>query len=207
MSDESGKPPMDEPSSKGARDALRRRLERARETLGDDERERATNAIAERLLPFLDELAPRTVAGYAAALSGELSIEGALARCRERGRVTLLPALTGKTLVFSPYDETTPMQTDRFGIPEPVVAAEARLAPLDIDLVLVPLLGFDDGCCRLGVGGGFYDRSFAARRERPAPPHLVGVAFECQRADSVFPEWWDVPLDAVVTEAGVRRRS
>ena len=192
-------------SDTDARAALRRRLRAARTDIDAAARERAERAVAAHLSPLLDELAPRTVAGYA-ALGGELSIARALADCRARGRITLLPSLVGDTLAFSPYDERTPTRPDRFGIDTPVVAADARLAPPDVDVVLVPLVGFDERLDRLGMGGGFYDRSFASRRERPAPPHLVGVAFERQRADDVFPDWWDVPLDAVVTETGIRRR-
>jgi len=186
------------------RDALRKRLRAARSALGSQGREDAERAVAARLLLLLDTLAPRTVAGYA-ALGGELSIDAVLADCRARDRVTLLPTLTGQALAFSPYDERTPMRPDRFGILTPEVDDAACLAPADVDVVLVPLVGFDARCDRLGMGGGFYDRSFAMRRDGTGPPHLVGVAFEAQRADSVFPDWWDVPLDAVVTEAHVWR--
>ena len=187
------------------RDALRRQLKKARAAVEAATRERAAHAVADHLAPLLDELAPRTVAGYA-ALGGELPIFSALADCRARGRVTLLPALVGDRLAFSPYDEDTPMRPDRFGIDEPVVDEEDRLPPAALDVVLVPLVGFDEDLARLGMGGGFYDRSFAMRRDAPAPPHLVGVAFELQRVPSVSPDWCDVPLDAVVTESGVRRR-
>ena len=53
----------------------------------------------------------------------------------------------------------------------------------------------------LGMGAGWYDRSFAARLDRPAPPHLVGAAFSVQQADAIRPEAWDIPLDAVCTES------
>ena len=118
-----------------------------------------------------------------------------LAACRERGIVTLLPVIDGDTLVFSPFDEGSAMRPNRFGIDEPCAAPEARLAPHEIDAVLVPLVGFDAGLDRLGMGGGFYDRSFAARRGTAAPPWLIGIAHDVQRVDDVHPDWWDVPLD------------
>lgn len=192
-------------STADTRDALRRRLRAARAAVDDATREHAANAVAERLAPLLDELAPRTVAGYA-ALGGELSLAPAFSLARARGLTTLLPAVDGDTLVFLPFDEHTPMRAGRFGIDVPDVPESARLDPPDVDVVLVPLVGFDERLERLGMGGGYYDRSFARRREAPAPPHLVGVAFERQRVDDVFPDWWDVPLDALVTESAVRRR-
>jgi len=185
------------------RDALRRRLRDARTALGTDARAAAADAVAARLAPLLERLAPRTVAGYL-AVGGELSPAPALRTCRARGTVTLLPVLTGDTLAFAPFDEATVMAPNRFRIDEPDVPVSAHVAPLDVDVVLVPLVGFDDGLNRMGMGGGFYDRSFAARRERTGPPWLIGVAYDVQRVTSVLPEWWDVGLDAVVCPGRVR---
>jgi 5-formyltetrahydrofolate cyclo-ligase len=70
--------------------------------------------------------------------------------------------------------------------------------------VLLPLLGFDAAGTRLGMGGGYYDRSFAFRQGRAAPPLLVGVGFACQELPALAPEPWDVPLDALLTERGFR---
>ena len=194
-----------EPRPDDSRDALRRRLRAARAALDDAARVAAAAAVARQLAPLLEERAPASVAGYV-AVGGELDVGEALRGCRARGATTLLPALHGDGLVFLPFDETSVMRANRFGIDEPLVDATARVAPGDVDVVLVPLVGFDEALNRLGMGGGFYDRSFAARRERDAPPLLVGVAHELQRVPSVFPDWWDVPLDVVVTETGVRRR-
>ena len=192
-------------SAAAARAALRRRLRTARADLDPFTRRRNDRAVTKRLAPLLEALAPRRVAGYL-AIGGELDPDAALRACRERGVVTLLPVLTGDTLAFSPFDERTPMRPNRFGIDEPCVPDEEPLAPRSVDVVLVPLVGFDDNLDRLGMGGGFYDRSFAARRAGAAPPWLIGVAHEAQRVDDVFPDWWDVPLDVIVTESGVRRR-
>ena len=68
-------------------------------------------------------------------------------------------------------------------------------------LVVVPLVGFDTTGQRLGMGGGWYDRSFAFRRAGPAPPWLVGAGFSAQRVDALAGEHWDVPLDAICTES------
>ena len=67
-------------------------------------------------------------------------------------------------------------------------------------MIVVPLVGFDGAGHRLGMGGGWYDRTLASRLQRPAPPWLVGVGFEAQRIDAVGAQAWDVPLDAICTE-------
>ena len=67
-------------------------------------------------------------------------------------------------------------------------------------LVVLPLVGYDHDGCRLGMGGGWYDRSFAFRHDLPAPPWLVGVGFASQRLDALARAPWDVRLDALCNE-------
>ena len=76
----------------------------------------------------------------------------------------------------------------------------ASLTAADMALIAVPLVGFDGAGHRLGMGGGWYDRTLASRLQRPAPPWLVGVGFEAQRIEAVGAQAWDVPLDAICTE-------
>jgi 5-formyltetrahydrofolate cyclo-ligase len=90
--------------------------------------------------------------------------------------------------------------TNRYGIPEPNVATGSLLEAQELHLALVPLLGFDRRGHRLGMGGGYYDRSFAFRHESPAPPTLIGIGYAMQELPPIAEQHWDVPLDAVVTE-------
>jgi 5-formyltetrahydrofolate cyclo-ligase len=92
------------------------------------------------------------------------------------------------------------VQPNRYGIPEPVAPGEL-LEPFQLDLVLVPLLGFDRRGHRLGHGGGYYDRSFAFLNEqvRPTEPLLVGIAYDFQELEIVNEEPWDVALDFIAT--------
>ena len=89
----------------------------------------------------------------------------------------------------------------RYRIAEPRGGAR-RTAPA-FDLILMPLVGFDNAGNRLGNGAGFYDRFLANRRGRYGKPLLIGIAFECQRLDALAANAHDVPLDAVVTERGL----
>ena len=69
--------------------------------------------------------------------------------------------------------------------------------------VLAPLVGFDRDCYRLGYGGGYFDRSLAALTSRP---WAIGVGFELSRLETIYPQHFDIPMDLIITEAGVRRR-
>lgn len=118
-----------------------------------------------------------------------------------------LPVLTrGSRLYFAPWTASSTLRLNRFGIPEPRTHSRQRLRPTQLDVVLMPLVGFDEHGNRLGMGGGFYDRSFAFRlaRRRWRKPLLIGVAFELQRCPTLPAAAWDVPLDGIVTEHGLR---
>ena len=106
---------------------------------------------------------------------------------------------------FGRVGRNTRMAPNRFGIPEPIDAKPLRARQLD--LLLMPLVGFDLEGNRLGMGGGFYDATLAFMRHRRVwrKPRLVGIAYECQRVDTLPHEPWDMPLDAVLTERQLYR--
>lgn len=181
------------------RDSLRQQLRARRRALAAPARLAAADALALRLLdlPF----APRHghVGGYW-AMDGEialhrwqLSLPDTLQYC--------LPVLSGATLRFAPWRPGQPLTANRYGIPEPDVAAADTLAPEQMALVVAPLVGFDAAGGRLGMGGGWYDRSFAFRQRQAPPPWLVGAAFDAQQVDALPVAAWDVALDAVCTES------
>jgi 5-formyltetrahydrofolate cyclo-ligase len=107
-----------------------------------------------------------------------------------------------RRMVFA-RDAGAPSSINRLGIPEP--DALQTIAARALSVVLLPVLGFDPHGTRLGTGGGYYDRMFAFRRHRQSwhRPLLVGIAFQCQQLPLIERGSHDVPLDAVVTEAGI----
>ena len=140
------------------------------------------------------------VAGYW-AVDGEIALHAwqvalpsgltyCLPRLHEDGRLRFAPWRAGDALV-----------ANRFGIPEPDVAPERCLEAASLALAVVPLLAFDATCHRIGMGGGWYDRTFAFRREAQCAPMLVGAGYEIQRVEAIEPASWDVRLDAVCTES------
>jgi 5-formyltetrahydrofolate cyclo-ligase len=115
-----------------------------------------------------------------------------------------LPVLgQGGVLRFAPWRPGDPLTSNRFGIPEPDVGEDAYIAAADLAMAVLPLVGFDAAGNRLGMGGGWYDRTFAFRNDDAAgpPPWLVGAAFALQQVDAIGREPWDVPLDATCTDA------
>ncbi|HEX5694729.1 MAG TPA: 5-formyltetrahydrofolate cyclo-ligase [Arenimonas sp.] len=181
------------------RPELRRQLQARRAALSPGERLAAADAVARHLAgqPALRQ--PGYVAGYW-AVGGEVPLHAVQLRLAP-AQVWCLPVLQhGGHLRFAPWRAGDPLVNNRFGIPEPDVDPASTLAPEALSVVLLPLVGFDRAGNRLGMGGGYYDRSFAFRRNAPSPPTLVGVAYGCQEVAALDREDWDVPLDAVATE-------
>lgn len=187
------------------RTTIRRLMREQRREVPPAARIGAADRLAVELLT--QPLAPGArVAGYWAA-DGEIALHAWQLRL-PRDVVYCLPVLHDDgRLRFAPWRAGDAVEANRFGIPEPVVASNALLEPDALDLVVVPLVGFDVRCHRLGMGGGWYDRSFAFRHRLPAPPRLVGAAFAFQRvADELPSEDWDVQLDAVCTDQSTLTR-
>lgn len=107
---------------------------------------------------------------------------------------------TGKSpyhLNFVQYQEDTVLRPNRYNIPEPV--NDNIIAPNKLDLILLPLLGFDLKGNRLGMGSGYYDRTLQGHKQGKKPV-LLGVGYEAQCVSSITNDSWDVALDGVITE-------
>jgi len=182
---------------------LRSELRARRRSISASDRIAGAQALARQLLDLRGLPASGHVAGYW-AMDGEIALH-AWQMQLPPGLTYCLPVLADEgRLGFAPWRAGAPLVTNRFGIPEPDVARSALLSPDSMALVVMPLVGFDARCERLGMGGGWYDRSFAgARVGSSAPqrmPMLAGAAFELQRVDALPTAPWDVALDAVCTE-------
>jgi 5-formyltetrahydrofolate cyclo-ligase len=178
---------------------LRSELRQRRRDAPPGERIAAAQRLAARLLslPFAPDAG--YVAGYW-AMDGEIALHawqlGLPPAC-----VYCLPVLAGDRLRFAPWRPGDELVPNRYGIPEPAVASSSLLEAEQMALVALPLVGFDLYGQRLGMGGGWYDRTFAFRRYRSAPPWLVGAAFDSQQIAEIDAAPWDVALDAVCTES------
>ena len=141
---------------------------------------------------------------------GEMSAESLMALRHFHDKQFYLPVIVGKSkhhqLRFARYTRGQPLVRNRYGIPEPPKAGAQWLPARSLDLVLVPLVAFDDCGQRLGMGGGFYDRTFAFLKHRRwwKKPRLIGLAYEFQRRERLPADPWDVPLTGVATESSLR---
>lgn len=180
---------------------LRQLLGTRRQALSPPARMSAAQGLRASLEQLPEYFTDAHVAGYWAS-RGELPLNLVIPPLAARGQQFLLPLVTAeKQLVFAPWRAGDAVQPNRYGIPEPVTTA-TWLAPEQVQLVLVPLLGFDRHGHRLGYGGGYYDRSFAflQTRLRPTEPLLVGVAYAMQELPQIDASAWDVTLDFIATE-------
>ena len=178
---------------------LRRDLRSRRRALPAAQRIAAADTLANQLLalPFLPDSGH--VAGYW-AMDGEIALNSWQVRL-PRSLVYCLPVLhTDNSLRFAPWRPGEALVSNRFGIPEPDVDPAEALPAQALSLVVMPLVGFDARGHRLGMGGGWYDRSFAFRNAAAPPPWLVGAGFNVQRVPHLDQEAWDVIPDALCTE-------
>ena len=190
------------PQTPCPRAALRRALAERRRQLPPAERLAAGAAVAALLSPLALLTEARRVAIYW-SVRGELPLLMLTRELLARDQAIYLPIVQDDgSLRFGAWRPGAALTGNRFGIPEPELAAEVTLSGAELDLVLVPLLAFDRQGHRLGSGAGYYDRSFAFLRERPRPsrPLLLGVAYAWQEQPSLPAEPWDVTLDAIVCE-------
>jgi 5-formyltetrahydrofolate cyclo-ligase len=138
------------------------------------------------------------------ANDGEIDPEYIIRTAWRLRKQVYLPVLSPfqSKLYFAPYQAGMAMHTNRFGIAEPACSPTAWVTAWQLDLMLLPLVAFDDSGNRLGMGGGFYDRSLAYRqsRTRSIRPKLIGLAHELQREEQLAANSWDIPLDMIATE-------
>jgi 5-formyltetrahydrofolate cyclo-ligase len=186
-------------STAGRKAALRRELRARRAALSPAQRRHAARRAAAHLARGLGTWNARTVAVYF-SLPEELDTGLVVRVLRRRHLAICLPRIRpGGRLSFVRLGGRTPLRPNRYGIPEPAAGAHARP-----DVVLLPLVAFDAAGRRLGMGGGFFDRSLA----RPRPfrrPLRVGLAYSFQQLPRVPAEAHDILLDAVITERGLQR--
>lgn len=142
------------------------------------------------------------------ASRGEIDPNPLMALALKAGKQVYLPVLRNrpaKSLWFASYHPGDRLVRNRFNIPEPVLHSSRLVMPWSIDMVFVPLVAFDTSGSRLGMGGGYYDRTFAfkCRRSHWLGPRLIGLAHDFQRVEKLTRQAWDIPLDAVITECDI----
>lgn len=191
-----------EPSQKSPKSQLRKEIRYQRSGIDSAQRIRWDAAINQHLEDYSSQANPGVVAAYL-AFDGEPDLMPFLAGMEDRGVKLALPVVQdapGKAVItLRQWSVTGEMQKNRYGIHEPAGTVEIRIT--DIDLVLVPLVGWDRAGGRLGMGASFYDRLFQPYSEL-ARPLRIGVGYELQNVENLPLDPWDIRLHGVVTENG-----
>ena len=194
---------MTEPATP-TRPQLRRLLRKARRELSPCAQRLAARGLYQQLAQHPLFRRAKHIALYLPT-DGEIDPRLLLREAQRRGKTTYLPVLSAwprTKMVFQRLSPGEKLQPNRYRILEPRINHARQRKVWALDLVLLPLVGFDETGGRLGMGGGFYDRSLAyqARRQSWRKPTLLGLAHECQKVGSLAQASWDVPLQGTVSD-------
>lgn len=192
-----------------AKKQLRSELRARRRALNPTQQMQASIFLLRQLLKLPQFMRARNVALYIAN-DGEINPEPIAQQLWKMEKHCFLPVLRPdkrKDLWFVEYTPDALLTKNRFGIPEPDFRSQHRMSAQRLDVVLMPLVGFDRTGARLGMGGGFYDATFAFKQKRFAgyqtstgKPVLIGLAHACQQVESLTTDSWDIPLFAIATD-------
>ena len=192
------------PSAENAADisafraALRREKLAARLALGAAQHTALSARVTAHLAGLFSALPAQTLA-FCAPVRGEFDARPLAGELLARGWRAAMPVVVevDAPMIFRAWTPGCAMAVDRHGIPIPRDGPE-----VDPGILLLPLLAFDRTGYRLGYGGGYFDRTLAARTPRP---HAIGVGFELARVADIQPRMHDIRMNTVVTEAGMFR--
>jgi 5-formyltetrahydrofolate cyclo-ligase len=187
---------------------LRQEMRQRRRALSPSERSQASYSLAEHVAASHLFQVSQRIAFYLPN-DGEIDLQPLIEYAWQVNKLCFLPVIgprNSRRLWFLPYGTDTPLKTNRFGIPEPVHhRGKRQFKPHALDLILLPLVAFDQNGQRLGMGGGFYDRTlaFLSHRRLWHKPRLLGTAYQFQQLETLPVQPWDIPLDGVATDEGL----
>jgi 5-formyltetrahydrofolate cyclo-ligase len=187
-----------------SKNKIRQYIRAKRNALSLAQQNNAANQVYEHVVHLPHYRLSQHIAFYLST-NNELNPERILLEAHHSGKKCYLPVLHSQkigTLYFLPYAPGDELVANRFGILEPVTDnVENHMPSWQLDLVFVPLVAFDERLNRLGMGKGYYDRTFEFLKHASThKPYLVGLAFHLQQVSSLSFEAHDIPLNAIVTE-------
>jgi len=182
---------------------MRTMLRREKIALRLDMLPEAHRQASARILDHLGELLlprPAGTIGFCLPIRAEVDCQSLIVKLLAAGWRATIPTVVAKDapMQFRPWTRETPMTVDPYDLPVPM----SGRGPVP-DVLLLPLVACDASGYRLGYGGGYFDRTLAICAPRP---FTIGVGFELAVAATIYPEAHDIPLDCLVTEAGIRQR-
>ena len=188
---------------------LRLKLRQDRKNLSQTQQTKAASQLANQLFKQPIFKSAQHIAIYY-PIAGEMSLLPVKEYTPYTEQTYYLPVLASpkrnKKLNFIQWHNKTKFHPNIYNIPEPIFKKKYCISPKQLDLVIMPLVAFDLKFNRLGMGGGYYDRTFAfttriaMESSQPQKPFLLGCGYECQQVLQLKPETWDIPLSAIITE-------
>lgn len=190
---------MNQLSLTDLRSQLRQSMRLKRQSLTADQQAQAAESIIPQALSLIESYQASHIAFYL-PFNGEISPLPLMEQLLKLGTKLYLPILhpfTSDQLLFLNYDCKTSLKFNRLGIQEPVLDVRNIIPLQELEMIFTPLVACDKAGNRLGMGGGFYDRTLAQAQ------HLisVGLAHECQQVEQLPIESWDMPLDHIILGA------
>ena len=180
------------------RNQLRQQIRKTRANLTALQQQQAEDSITQQALALIEERNAQHIALYI-SFDGEISTEKLIKILWMQGKQVYLPVLhpfNPNHLLFLRYLPETPMLKNKFGILEPKLNVQNVLPLKELDILFTPLVAFDKQGNRLGMGGGFYDRTLQHWQKSSFIP--VGLAHQCQQVEQLPTEAWDVPLHQIL---------
>ena len=180
------------------RNQLRQQIRKTRANLTALQQQQAEDSITQQALAFIEERNAQHIALYV-SFDGEISTDKLIKTLWAQDKHVYLPVLhpfNPNHLLFLRYLPDTPMLKNKFGIWEPKLNVQSVLPLEELDILFTPLVAFDKQGNRLGMGGGFYDRTLQNWRNSSFIP--VGLAHQCQQVEQLPTEAWDVPLHQIL---------
>lgn len=188
------------------RSNLRKNFRKSRRSLSPRQQRLASARLYQLVIRQPEFHAARHIAFYL-PIDGEIDPMPILRRALKEGKTCYVPVIQRSrrdTMTFVRFDPDGRLFANRWGIREPRLRMQQVIAPWALDLVFVPLTGFDSACNRLGMGKGYYDRMFRFKhRPGRSKPRLIGLAHECQKATALPSEAWDIRMDRIISDRAV----
>lgn len=185
------------------RQDIRKHVRNLRREISDQQQQLAAMQATNHALNFAPVQQAKNIALFL-SVDGEINTRPLIAKLWQRKQQVYLPVLhpfsTGQ-LLFLRYDEHTELKVNRLGIAEPPLDIRNLLPLSELDVLIVPLVAFDATGQRLGMGGGFYDRTLQNWQQHNFMP--IGLAHDCQQVDTLPVERWDIPLPALITPSKI----
>jgi 5-formyltetrahydrofolate cyclo-ligase len=190
------------PPSLATQKTLRQQYRALRQQLSEIQQEHAARALLANCMQ-LPVMQDATYIACYLSNDGEINPTYLIEWCWQQGKTVLLPIIDPVQeghLVFMPYHATSLMVINQYGIAEPQYEPAEAADIHSIDIIFTPLVAFDSLGNRLGMGGGYYDRTLASLAAHPNSTHVLGLAHACQHSSALPVQKWDFPLQGIITD-------